>query len=176
MSYAISTSHAILVNCLHFRCTSINPLLLVGIRVAQVFNVLYCAFTWRSLFVLWFFFFWSLHCLSLCDLRPLITPLGILKLFWDFHNLFYALQPYLQKKANHLVSCWLWLSYWTEVIVCFYCTKICLHVSTTIAHNINIPRWNLSNPWPKKNWRRWKYVVLTFHGLRLYTLVNICQM
>jgi hypothetical protein len=64
--------------------------------------------------------------------------------------LFYALPPYLQKKANQIVSCWQWLSYWTEVIVCFYCTKICLHVSTTIAHNINIPRWNLSNPWPKK--------------------------
>ena len=106
VSYAISTSHAILVNCLHFRCTSIHPLLLVGIRVAQVFNVLYGAFTWRSLFVLWFFFFWSLHCLSLCDLRPLITPLGILKLFWDFHYLFYALPTYLQKKANQIVSCW----------------------------------------------------------------------
>ena len=174
-----------LVNCLHFRCTSIHPLLLVGIHVAQVFNILYGVFTWRSLFVLWFFFFWSLHCLSLCDLRPLITPLGILKLFWDFHYLFYALPPYLQKKANHLVSCWLWLSYWTEVMltVAIILNRsnrlFLLHnnlLTTTIVHNINIPRWNLSNPWPKKNRRRWKYVVLTFHGLRLYTLVNICQM
>ena len=56
-----------------------SPPVFSGVRVARSLNV--CVVFCRSLFVLLYFFFWPLCCLSFFDLWILITPLfGIFKL------------------------------------------------------------------------------------------------
>jgi hypothetical protein len=47
--------------------------------VCVTWSLVFCAMICRSLFVLLSFFFWPLHCLSLFDLRLLITPLVSIK-------------------------------------------------------------------------------------------------
>jgi hypothetical protein len=55
-----------------------SPPVFCGVRVAR--SLVLCVMFCRSLFVLLYFFFWPLCCLSF-DLRILITPFGIFKLF-----------------------------------------------------------------------------------------------
>ena len=50
-----------------------SPLVFSGVRVTR--SLVLCVCFCRSLFVLLYFFFWSLCCLFFFDLRILITPL-----------------------------------------------------------------------------------------------------
>ena len=64
-----------------------SPPVFNGVHVTRSL-VLYVCFC-RSLFVLLYFFFWPLCCLFFFDIRILIAPFGIFKLFLQFFNRLY---------------------------------------------------------------------------------------
>jgi hypothetical protein len=75
-------------SCIYFvveatRCTWVHPSVFSGVRVTR--SLVLCVMFCRSLFVLLFFFFWPLCCLSF-DLWILITPFVFSNYFYSWHK------------------------------------------------------------------------------------------